>query len=116
MILLAAVGAAVGAVNAAIGPIMMSAVPRELMGRVIAVFAPAQQVASITSAGLASWLVATALDGVTISAGPITFGRLDLTFTVAGVLFIVGALYSAVVLRAYKEEEQEAVVEEPAAA
>jgi MFS family permease len=121
MVVLACGGAVMGAVNAAIGPIIMGAVPRELLGRVVAVITPLQQVASISSALLVSWLASTVLSGLNVTVGPVTFGRLDLIYTAAGFLFIVGGLYSAFILRRQPAAEPTATasagpsVAEPAA-
>ncbi|WP_162908241.1 MFS transporter [Allorhizocola rhizosphaerae] len=103
MVILAAVGTTMGAVNASIGPILMGTVPRELMGRVVSAFAPVQQIAGILSSLMVGWLAATVLGGLRLTVGPVTFGRLDAIFTCAGLLFIAGGLASAIALRAPRD-------------
>jgi MFS family permease len=99
LVLLALLGAALGVVNSMTGPLMMNAVPRHVLGRVTSLFNPVQQVASILGA-LVAGSIAASLAGLRLTAGPVTFQRIDLILGVAAMLFIAGGIYSAVMLRA----------------
>ena len=56
---LGVVGVAFGAVNAAVPPLLLASIPQRLIGRVMSVFNPVQQVANIASIAAAGALAAT---------------------------------------------------------
>jgi MFS family permease len=98
VVLLALVGLPIGWVNTAISPILYREVPRALMGRVISVVNPIQQLASMLSALVSGWLVSDLLRGLDVSAGPMRLRPIDTVFAACGVLFVVAGLAARVVL------------------
>ena len=99
IVLLAVLGIPLGALNVALTPILLRAVPRELLGRIAGILTPVQYTASMVAALGAGWLASTALRDVHITVGPVTFGRIDTIFTAAGLIVLVGAVYAGVALR-----------------
>jgi MFS family permease len=93
------IGVPVAAINTAIGPLTLGATPREYIGRVFAIFNPAQQLAAILSIAAAGWLASTVLLGFHATIGPVHLGRIDTVFTGSAVLILAGAAYAAVALR-----------------
>jgi MFS family permease len=91
-------GALLGIVNANFGPLLMAAIPRPLMGRVLSVFNPVQQVAQIAGALASGWL-ATALVGMSVDVGPVTLHRLDTILGAGALLLIAGAIYASFTVR-----------------
>jgi hypothetical protein len=83
-------GAALGAMNAAIAPLMIKSVPRDYLGRIFAIVNPANRIGSILSILLASALVSTVLRNLHPTIAGVHIGRIDIVFTVAAVII---ALY-----------------------
>ncbi|WP_051366713.1 MFS transporter [Hamadaea tsunoensis] len=92
---LALVGFFLGALNAAIVPVVLAAVPREFLGRVMAVITPANRLGFIVSVGVSSLLVSTVLRGLDWHVLGLRFGRIDVTFFVGGLVSMVSAAYFA---------------------
>lgn len=86
----AVVGCAFGAINAAAPPIFLAVIPHNMMGRVMSVFNPLQQVASISSLAVAGFLAGTVLRGFRADVHGVTFGPIDTIFA-ASALLITGA-------------------------
>ena len=83
------VGAAFGAVNAAVPPLLLASIPQRLIGRVMSVFNPVQQAANIASMAAAGALAATV---------PVrTIFAVSALLIVAAGLALVGPLRSDVV-------------------
>ncbi|HEY1485783.1 MAG TPA: MFS transporter, partial [Micromonosporaceae bacterium] len=82
IVVLAAIGIPLGAMNVALTPIMLRAVPRELLGRVGGVFGPVTEAASMVSALVAGWLVSTVLLNFHRSIAGVSFGPIDVVFLV----------------------------------
>ena len=97
--MLVLIGMVVGSLNGAIQPLILGATPQEMLGRVIAVINPLQQIASVTSIAVAGVLASTALRNLHAHFAGMTFGPYDTLFTVAGLLFIAGGLASIPLLR-----------------
>jgi sugar phosphate permease len=93
------IGMVVGTLNGAIQPLILGAVPQEMLGRVVAVFNPLQQVATVTSTAVAGVLASTALHNLHAHFAGMTFGPYDTLFTFAGLLLIAGGLASIPLLR-----------------
>ncbi|NUR70918.1 MAG: MFS transporter [Hamadaea sp.] len=98
LVLLALACFAVGLVNAALGPIAMGAIPRELLGRVSSVINPVQQVAAIVGALVAGWLASSTLSRVRI-LDPVRMNGLSIIFALAGITIVLGGIYAGIVLR-----------------
>jgi MFS family permease len=96
---LALCGAALGAVNTVVPPLLLAATPQHLIGRVMAVINPAQQLASIVSMAVAGLLASTVLRGFhTVIAG-VAFGPYDTVFGVAALLILAAGIASIAGLR-----------------
>jgi MFS family permease len=99
-VLLALAGLANGWVNTAISPILYREVPRALLGRVVSVVNPIQQLASMFSALASGWLVSDLLRGFDVSVGSLRLRPIDTVFAACGLLFVVAGLAARVVLPA----------------
>jgi MFS family permease len=86
------VGLMFGALNAAAPPLFLAAIPQSLMGRVMSVFNPLQQVANIISIAVAGLLAGTVLRGLHQGVAGAEFGPVDTIFAVSAVFIIVGGL------------------------
>ncbi len=80
--------------NTALTPLLLAAAPREYLGRVIAVFGPANQAASMLSVLVAGWLASTVLRSFSGSVAGLHFGPIDTIFTVSGLLIVAGGCYA----------------------
>jgi MFS family permease len=99
LVVLAVVGLPVAAVNTALTPVLLKAVPQSHLGRVVAVIGPVQQVAALTGVAVSGWLASTALQGLDLTVGGVHFGRIDSVFIVAGLIVAAGGLYAPAALR-----------------
>lgn len=88
----AAVGCMFGALNAAAPPIFLAAIPQHMMGRVMSVFNPLQQLANIGSLGLAGVLAGTVLRGFHADLLGFAFGPINAIFAVSALLIIAAGL------------------------
>jgi MFS family permease len=100
VVLLALIGLPLGWVNTAISPILYREVPRELLGRVVSVVNPIQQLASMFSALVSGWMVSDLLRGLDVTAGPLRLRPIDTVFAVCGLLFVAAGLVARLVLPA----------------
>jgi MFS family permease len=82
----AAVGCMFGALNAAGPPILLAIIPQNLIGRVMSVFNPLQQVANIGGLAAAGFLVSTVLQDFHTEVCGIKFGPIDTTFLLSALL------------------------------
>jgi MFS family permease len=82
-VIVALAGLMFGALNAAAPPLFLAVIPQHLIGRVMAVFNPFQQLAGITSLAVAGFLASTVLSVGTI------FGVSALLIVAAGCVVIV---------------------------
>lgn len=89
---LAAAGVALGAVNAAVAPLMLGATPQHLIGRVESVLSPLISLASVSSIAAAGFLASTGLRSFHTALAGISFGPYDSIFAIAGLLFTVSGL------------------------
>ena len=92
LIVVAAVGGTFGAINAAAPPIFLAVIPPDMVGRVMSVFNPLQQVANIGSLAAAGFLAGTVLHGFHANVGGITFGPIDTIFAASALLIIAAGL------------------------
>lgn len=81
-----------GALNAAAPPLFLAAIPQHLMGRVMSVFNPLQQVANIISIAVAGFLAGTVLRSMHLVVAGAKFGPVDTIFAASAVLIIMGGL------------------------
>jgi MFS family permease len=99
IVTLAVIGIPLGALNVALTPILLRAVPRELLGRVAGILTPVQYLASMVAALAAGWLASTVLLNFHLEVGPVTLGRIDTIFSVGGLLVLAGGVYAWFALR-----------------
>ena len=78
--------------NTAVAPLLLDAAPREYMGRVMAVFMPVNQLASMCSVVVCGWLTSTVLRSFRASFAGITFNSVSLIFIVAGGLIFLSGI------------------------
>jgi MFS family permease len=91
LIVLFLVGAIFAVLEVAETPLLLRAVPRTHIGRVVALLLPMYGLASAASSLLAGWL-AGALSGLHLSFGGMVFGPVDTILGVAGLAVIAGGL------------------------
>ncbi|MFI5271651.1 MAG: MFS transporter, partial [Ktedonobacterales bacterium] len=92
--LLFVVGIFNAAINVAVGPLMLHVTPRELRGRVSALLNPLTALASLVSLALAGVLASTLLRGLHADVLGFTFGPIDTIMFAAGVLVVLGGVYT----------------------
>jgi hypothetical protein len=78
--------------NTAVAPLLLDAAPREYMGRVMAVFMPVNQLASMFSVVISGWLTSTVLRSFRASFAGITLNSVSLIFVVAGGLIFASGI------------------------
>lgn len=92
ILVLALVGWMFGMLNAAASPLFLAVAPQEVLGRVMSVFVPLQQVANVLSIAAAGFLAGTVLRGMRLELAGIVFGPIDTIFCISSILIIVGGL------------------------
>jgi MFS family permease len=92
-------GFANAGINVTVGPLELRVTPRELIGRVQAVFMPILLASSMLSAALAGYLASTVLSGFRAEIGGMMFSSLDTIFTGTGLLAIIAGGYTWFALR-----------------
>jgi MFS family permease len=98
--------------NTAMSPLLIAAAPPAYRGRIVAVFYPVTQLASMLAAVLAGWLAGTVLRGVSFSVAGAHFGPLDTIFAFSGIVVVLSGLYARAAL---PDPAKEAAVEKAAA-
>ncbi|HZU49323.1 MAG TPA: MFS transporter [Mycobacterium sp.] len=88
----------VAMMNTAITPLLLRAAPPEMLGRVVAVFNPINELASMLSVVIAGWLASTALHNFRGSVGGMHLGPIDAIFAGAGVLIGLAGCYAYLAL------------------
>lgn len=94
LILLTMVSIPVAMLNTAMTPLLLNVTPPQYLGRMIAVFNPINQLASMLSVVAAGWLASTALHGFSATVAGMHFGPIDTIFAVAGVLIVLAGGYA----------------------
>jgi len=84
------VGLAFGLVTATIPALLLAQIPQELVGRVMGVFNPLQQLSAVVSMALAGLLASTVLRGLRVQVAGLRFGAVDTIFG-AGALLVIAA-------------------------
>ncbi len=97
--LFALIGLFITGVNVAVGPLMLRATPRDLLGRVNSVISPAMSVGILLGAVLAGYLASTTLRGLHLAIAGTIFGPVDTIYTIAGLMFVASAFVAMVGLR-----------------
>jgi MFS family permease len=92
LVMMAIYAMPIAMLNTAVAPLLMDAVPREYLGRVMAVFNPVNQFASMLSVVVSGWLTSTVLRSFRASFAGITLNSVSLIFVVAGGLIFVSGI------------------------
>ncbi len=92
LVMLAIYAMPIAMLNTAVAPLLLDAVPREYLGRVMAVFNPVNQFASMLSVIVSGWLTSTVLRSFRASFAGITVNSVSLIFMVAGGLIFVSGI------------------------
>lgn len=82
------VGMMFGALNAAAPPLFLAEIPQHLIGRVMAIFNPIQQLAAISSMALAGLLASTALRSLHADVAGLAFGPINTIFGFSSLLIV----------------------------
>ncbi len=104
--LFALIGFFITGVNVAVGPLLLRATPRELLGRVNAVINPAVNGAALIGAALAGYLDSNALHNLHVEALGMTFGPVDTIYLLAGLLIVISAFVVMAGLRGVDRRPQ----------
>lgn len=96
--LLAGYGVMIGMLNTAVAPRLLDAAPPEYLGRVIGVFAPANQLTSALSVVLWGWLASSALRSVRASFLGVDVNTPSLTFILAAAVIMAAGVRALTVL------------------
>jgi MFS family permease len=92
LVMLAIYAIPIAMLNTAVAPLLLNAAPREYLGRVMAVFNPLNQLASMVSVIASGWLTSTVLRSFRASFAGVTFNSVSLIFVVAGGLIFISGL------------------------
>ena len=93
LVLIAVLMIPVSILNTALTPQLLANTPDGYLGRMLAVFNPINQAASMLSVVVGGWLASTALRGFHATVGGIHFGTIDTIFLATGVLVVAGGIY-----------------------
>jgi MFS family permease len=91
-------GVPLAMVNAAFMPMMYQVVPREFLGRAFSVIIPGIRLVQLLSTIAAGWLMSTVMRHFHADLAGLHLGPIDTVFSVVGILFLVAAVYGAVML------------------
>ena len=92
LVMLAIYAVPIAMLNTAVAPLLLDAAPREYLGRVMAVFNPVNQFASMLSVVISGWLTSTVLQSFRASFAGVTLNSVSLIFVVAGGLIFVSGI------------------------
>ena len=99
VILLFIIGLPSAGLNVAIGPLILQSAPRDMIGRVSAVFSPATSLAALVSTAFVGYLASTLLQGFQETIVGISFGPYDTIYLVGGALIALSTIYAWAGLR-----------------
>ena len=92
LVMLAVYAMPIAMLNTAVAPLLLNAAPREYMGRVMAVFTPVNQLASMGSVVVSGWLTSTVLRSYRATVGGVPLNSVSLIFIIAGALIFISGL------------------------
>lgn len=92
LVMLAIYAVPIAMLNTAVAPLLLDAAPREYLGRVMAVFTPVNQLASMVSVVICGWLSSTVLRSFRASFAGVTLNSVSLVFIVAGGLIFASGI------------------------
>jgi MFS family permease len=100
LVMLAIYAVPIAMLNTAVAPLLLDAAPREYVGRVMAVFNPLNQLASMVSVIVCGWLTSTVLRSFRFSFAGVTLNSVSLIFIIAGGLIFVSGIRALAALPA----------------
>ena len=92
LVMLAIYAMPIAMLNTAVAPLLLDAAPRAYLGRVMAVFNPVNQFASMLSVVVSGWLASTVLRSFRASFAGVSLNSVSLVFIVAGALIFVSGI------------------------
>jgi MFS family permease len=92
LVMLAVYAMPIAMLNTAVAPLLLDAAPREYLGRVMAVFNPVNQFASMLSVVVSGWLTSTVLRSFRASFAGISLNSVSLIFMIAGGLIFISGI------------------------
>ena len=95
VVILFVIGIPLAGVNSMIAPMVYREVPRDLLGRVLGVLNPVQEIASAAAIVLSTWLASTVLRSLNARVLGTHFGPIDTIFFAGGVLVVAVGLWTA---------------------
>jgi MFS family permease len=93
------VGVLNAAINVTMAPLLLNATPRELVGRVFAVFGPVTNLMSLLSMAVAGYLAGTQFQHFHGAWLGVSWGPIDTIFTIGGIAALGGGLHAWLRLR-----------------
>jgi MFS family permease len=96
-----------GVINTALTPLLLGAVPKEYMGRMMAVFNPVLQLGSMLSVVAAGWIAGSVLRNFSGTFAGLRFGSVDVIFAGSGVLMIAAGGCAAFAFRPGVTQQRE---------
>jgi len=94
VVILFVLGFPLAGVNSMIGPMVFREVPPDLLGRVLGLLNPVQEIASASAMVLSTWLASTVLRSLNVRALGTHFGPIDTVFFAGGVLIVAVGLWA----------------------
>jgi MFS family permease len=94
VVILFVIGIPLAGVNSMIAPMVYREVPPDLLGRVLGVLNPVQEIASAAAIVLSTWLASTVLRSLNARALGTHFGPIDTIFFAGGVLVVAVGLWA----------------------
>jgi MFS family permease len=92
LVMLAVYAVPIAMLNTAVAPLLLDAAPPEYVGRVMAVFTPVNQLASMVSVVASGWLTSTVLRSFRVSFAGLTLNSVSLIFIIAGTLIFASGI------------------------
>jgi MFS family permease len=92
LVMLAIYAIPIAMLNTAVAPLLLDAAPRECLGRVMAVFTPINQLASMCAVIISGWLTSTVLRSFRVSFAGVTLNSVSLIFIIAGGLIFISGI------------------------
>src|SRR5439155_12934379 len=99
IVVIALLNVPIGVLNTVLTPLLLAWVPREYLGRAVAVFGPVNRCAAIVSMLVAGAVAGALPPGAHVTVAGMRFGRIDSIFLVGGLLSLAGGLYATRALR-----------------
>lgn len=96
-------GIAFGVLNVSVPVLLLGGVPQNMIGRVMAIFGPAQQVSAIISTAVVGFLASSVLRSLNVRFAGIRFGPIDTIFGVSALLIVLAGCLAPILMRDTKD-------------